>query len=97
VAGWPMIQGTVRVLREGQLENHLVERLMIAAGAASGVAFLCIVLWTGQFPIRGGPTYTRKDDPVVYWIGAIVSAIIVVISVPIALSLLFEGSGFGFK
>jgi hypothetical protein len=75
------------------LEGHLI----FAFGAFGIVGFLCWTLWTGEIPIRGGPTYTRENNPGIYWTAMIVLALFGVIFVPIALSLLFGGSGVGPK
>ena len=79
------------------MENDFAGHLLFAGGVIAFVGLLCGVLWTGEFTFRHGPTYTRKNDPIIYWIVTTFIAIIVVVFMPIAVSLFFEGSGTGPK
>jgi hypothetical protein len=79
------------------LENDLAGHLIVAVGAAGFFGFVCWTLWSGEFTIKGGRTYTRKNDPVVYWILTTFFAIFALIFVPIVLFVLFGRSGVGPK
>jgi len=79
------------------MSDELAGHLIFAFGTAVVVGSLCRTLWSGELPIRGGPTYTRENDPVIFWIATTVLAIFAVVFVPIALSLFFCGPAVGPK
>jgi hypothetical protein len=60
------------------LDQHQLGRLMTGAAAAGFVYALCCTLWNGELWLRGRPKpFTRKNEPIEYWIATTIAAIFV--------------------
>jgi hypothetical protein len=68
----------LNVLSFMHLNQYQLGSLMIEAVLAAFVLLLCYMLWSGEFWLRGRPKpFTRKNEPIDYWIAMTITAILV--------------------
>lgn len=68
-------------------DHHQLGRLMLGVVATGFCCALFYALWSGELRLQGRPPFTRKNDPIAFWMATTIATIVMGIFVIMAIAL----------